>query len=89
MPKSGKPSTACFQRIMPYALSFTMTTTRLSPSRTAVSISCEFMRKPPSPQTAMTRRSGYSMAAIIAEGRPAPIEASALSSSKVLATCVR
>ena len=45
--------------------------------------------KPPSPHTASTRRSGCSIAAIIAEGSPAPIVASALSSSRVLATRVR
>ena len=39
--------------------------------------------KPPSPQTASTRRSGWISAAIIAEGRPAPIVARALSSSSV------
>ena len=42
--------------------------------------------KPPSPHTAITRRSGLSSAAMIADGRPAPIVASALSSSSVLAT---
>ena len=44
---------------------------------------------PPSPHTASTRRSGWSIAAIIAEGSPAPIVASALSSSSVLGTQVR
>ena len=42
--------------------------------------------KPPSPQTASTRRPGYISAAIIAEGSPAPMVASALSSSRVLDT---
>ena len=45
--------------------------------------------KPPSPHTASTRRLGNSIAAIIADGSPAPIVASALSSSSVFATCVR
>ena len=45
--------------------------------------------KPPSPQTASTRRPGWSIAAIIADGSPAPIVASALSSSSVLALRVR
>ena len=31
-------------------------TTRFKPSRTAVSISCEFIINPPSPHTAKTRR---------------------------------
>ena len=44
---------------------------------------------PPSPHTAMTRRSGWSIAAIIADGSPAPIVASALSSSSVLGIQVR
>ena len=66
-----------------------MSTTRLSLSRTAVSSSCEFIMKPPSPQTAITRRSGYRIAAIIADGSPAPMVASALSRSSVLATWVR
>ena len=35
-----------------------ISTTRLSPNLTAVSISCEFIMKPPSPHTASTRRSG-------------------------------
>ena len=45
--------------------------------------------KPPSPHTASTRLLGLSIAAIIAEGRPAPIVASALSSSSALALRVR
>ena len=45
--------------------------------------------KPPSPHTAITRRSGYSIAAAMAEGRPAPMVASALSSRMVLAMWVR
>src|SRR6476646_4430556 len=71
-PKSGKLSTACFQRIIPYAESSRIRTTRLRLRRTAVSISCEFIMKPPSPQTASTRRSGCSIAAIMADGSPAP-----------------
>ena len=47
-------------------------TTRLTLSRTAVSISWLFIMKPPSPHTAMTRRWGWSMAAMMAEGSPAP-----------------
>ena len=66
-----------------------MSTTKFSLSRMAVSSSCEFIMKPPSPQTASTRRSGCRIAAIMAEGSPAPIVASALSSSSVLATWVR
>ena len=58
MPKSAKPSTACFQRIMPKALSTSTSTTRSSFSRTAVSSSWLFIMKPPSPQTASTRRFG-------------------------------
>src|SRR4029077_5968387 len=46
-------------------------TTRFKPSRTAVSISCEFIMNPPSPHTAKTRRCGNSIAAIIADGSPA------------------
>ncbi len=40
--------------------------------------------KPPSPETATTLRPGYTILAAIAEGRPAPMVASALSSSMVL-----
>src|SRR3954451_19526493 len=43
---------------------------RLSLRRTAVSISWLFIMKPPSPATASTRRSGWGIAAIIADGRP-------------------
>jgi hypothetical protein len=42
--------------------------------------------KPPSPQTASTLRSGYSIAAIIADGSPAPMVANALSRRSVFAT---
>ena len=45
-------------------------TTRLNFSRIAVSNSWLFIMKPPSPQTAMTRRFGYNIAAIIADGKP-------------------
>jgi len=72
MPKSGKRSTACFQRIIPYALSSITRTTRSSWSLTAVSNSWLFIMKPPSPHTAMTRRSGYSIAAMMADGSPPP-----------------
>jgi hypothetical protein len=54
-----------------------------------VSISWEFIMKPPSPHTASTRRRGCSIATAIAAGKPAPIVASALSSSSVFATCMR
>ena len=46
-------------------------------------ISWLFIMKPPSPQIAMTLRPGYTIADIIALGSPAPIVASALSSSTV------
>ena len=59
-------------------------TTRLSLSRIAVSISWLFIMKPPSPQIAITFCSGCSSAAIMAEGKPAPMVASALSSNTVL-----
>src|SRR5207245_165093 len=73
MPKSANPSAACFQRIIPKALSCNTSTTRLSPRRAAVSSSWEFIMNPPSPHTARTRRVGWSIAAIMAEGRPADI----------------
>jgi len=43
--------------------------------RTAVSNSCEFMRKPPSPVTATTRRFGCASFAATAPGTAMPIEA--------------
>ena len=55
--------------------------------RTAVSSSCEFIMKPPSPQMAMTLRSGWTSLAAMAEGSPAPMVASALSSNTVLGPC--
>lgn len=48
-----------------------------------------FIMNPPSPQTAMTRRPGCRSAAAIAEGRPAPMVARALSSRSVFAVVVR
>ena len=49
----------------------TINTTKFSPSRTAVSISWLFIMNPPSPHTAITRRFGYSIDAIITDGRSA------------------
>jgi thiamine pyrophosphate-dependent acetolactate synthase large subunit-like protein len=53
------------------ALSVTISTTKFNPRRVAVSISCEFIIKPPSPQTAITCRCGYNKAQAIALGNPA------------------
>jgi hypothetical protein len=47
------------------ALSVTISTTKFNPRRVAVSISCEFIIKPPSPQTAITCRCGYNKAQAI------------------------
>jgi Transcriptional regulatory protein, C terminal len=51
--KGGRKPSAddCFQRIMPYALSCRISTTKLSPRRTAVSSSCEL----PSPRIRCAR----------------------------------
>lgn len=43
--------------------------------------------KPPSPQSAMTLRSGKIMLDAMAEGRPAPMVASALPTRKGLGLC--
>lgn len=80
---------SCFQRIMPKASSRSTTTTRSSFRRTAVSSSCEFIMKPPSPQIATTFFCGCTILVAIAEGRPAPIEASALSSSSEFGSWAR
>ena len=47
----------------------------LAPIRRAVSSSCEFIRKPPSPHNATTRRSGWTSLAAIAPGSEMPIAA--------------
>ena len=83
MPKLANFMFACFHLIMPYALSRRTICVMFCFRRTAVSISCEFIMNPPSPETATTLRSGCTIFAAIAEGRPAPIVASALSSSMV------
>jgi hypothetical protein len=49
-----------------------------------VASSCAFIMKPPSPQIANTLRPGCTILAAIAEGRPAPMVASALSSRMLL-----
>ena len=46
--------------------------------RTAVSSSCMFIIKPPSPVTASTRRSGYTSFAATAPGTAMPIAAKPL-----------
>ena len=69
---------SCFQPITPYAPSTQITTFTGRPRRVAVSISCTFIMKPPSPLTLTTRRSGRARHAAIAPGRPMPIVAKPL-----------
>ncbi len=45
--------------------------------------------KPPSPHTAITLRCGCTIFVAIADGSPAPIDASALSSSSEFGSCAR
>ena len=75
--KSGLPnfvstlrpiSRSIFQLISPYASSTQIRMTKASPSRSAVSISWEFIRNAPSPVATSTRRSGRAIFAPIAPG---------------------
>ena len=67
----------------PYAESSKMSETIGVPTRTAVSSSCTFIRKPPSPQAARTRRLGYSSLAPIAPGSAIPMLANPLEMMQV------
>ena len=68
---------------MPYASSCRISTTKFSFNRTAVSTSWEFIMNPRRHTPPSTRRYGYKIAAIIADGKPAPIVANALSNNNV------
>ena len=65
-------STSCFQEMSPYSLSSQTIATRFAPSRRAVSISCTFIRKPPSPWIARTGASGRPSLAPSATGKAKP-----------------
>ena len=70
--------------ITPYLPSRSTSTVIATPSRTAVSSSCEFIRKPPSPLTATTRRSGRASFAATAPGSAMPMAAKPLEMMQVL-----
>src|SRR3954447_21049720 len=59
VPKCSPNFLSCFQTIEPYWLFSQITFTNAVPRRTAVSSSWQFMRKPPSPLTVTTLRSGW------------------------------
>ena len=62
--------------------------TKGTPSRRAVSISCEFMRKAPSPTAASTLRPGTASDAAMAPGTAKPIVESPLEIRHVLGSKV-
>ena len=74
---------SCFQTIEPYCEFSQITLTIGVLSRTAVSSSWQFMRKPPSPLTVITLRSGWTSLAAIAVGSAIPIPASPLAMNTV------
>ena len=74
---------SCFQTIEPYWLFSQITFTNGVFSRMAVSSSWQFMRKPPSPFTVTTLRSGCTSLAAIAAGSAKPIPARPLAISTV------
>src|SRR3954451_23728963 len=87
VPKCSPNFLSCFQTIDPYWLfSQTMFTIGVF-RRTAVSSSWQFMRKPPSPLTVTTLRSGWTSFAAIAQGSAKPIPARPFAMSTVLGSC--
>ena len=70
--------------IRPYLSSRQISTTRSSPSRSAVSISWQFIMKPASPTTATALRSGNTRLAAMAPGRAMPIAANPFEMMQVL-----
>ena len=78
---------SCFHTIEPYCR-FSQTTLTIGVlSRVAVSSSWKFMRKPPSPLTVTTRRSGCTSLAAIAHGSAKPMPARPLAMSTVFGSC--
>ena len=75
---------SCFQTIEPNWWFSQTTLTIAVPSRVAVSSSWQFMRKPPSPLTVTTLRSGCTSLAAIAHGSAKPMPARPLAISTVL-----
>ena len=75
MPKWRPNFLSCFQTIEPYCWFSQMTFTNGVFSRIAVSSSWQFMRKPPSPLTVTTLRSGWTSFAAIAAGIAKPMPA--------------
>ena len=69
---------SCFQTIEPYWRFSQITLTIGVRSRTAVSSSCTFIRKPPSPLTVTTWRSGCTSLAAIAVGSAKPMPGQAV-----------
>jgi hypothetical protein len=76
VPKWRPNFLSCFHTIEPYWPFSQITFTNGVPIRTAVSSSWQFMRKPPSPFTVTTRRSGCTSFAATAAGTAKPIPAS-------------
>ena len=74
-PKCSPNFLSCFQTIEPYCLFSHTTFTNEVRMRLAVSSSWKFMRKPPSPLTVITLRSGCTSLAAIAAGSAKPIPA--------------
>src|SRR6476661_4845378 len=75
---------SCFHTIEPNWLFSQITFTIGVFRRTAVSSSCTFMRKPPSPLTVTTCRSGWTIFAAIAHGSAKPMPARPFAMSTVL-----
>ena len=63
----------CFQAMRPYSPSSQTIATMGRLRRTAVSISCTFIRKPPSPEMESTLRSGKASCAPMEPGRAKPM----------------
>ena len=87
VPKWRPNFLSCFHTIEPNWEFSQITLTIGVRSRTAVSSSCTFIRKPPSPLTVTTLRSGWTSLAAIAVGSAMPIPARPLAISTVLGSC--
>ena len=87
VPKWRPNFLSCFHTIEPYWRFSQITLTIGVRSRTAVSSSWTFMRKPPSPLTVTTLRSGCTSFAAIAVGSAMPMPASPLAMNTVSGSC--
>ena len=87
VPKWRPNFLSCFQTIEPYCEFSQITLTIGVFSRTAVSSSWQFMRKPPSPLTVTTLRSGCTSLAAIAVGSAIPMPARPLAMNTVFGSC--